>query len=91
MVEKPSDTEGFSTRATAIAAGLAPIRTDSLDDDESDDDISEADEDLASQGTDDTQVVSNLNVQGMAVLISLDASLNLPKRLRVTPFYAGIF
>jgi hypothetical protein len=71
MVEKPTDTESMSTRAKAVAAGLATTRTDSLDTDESDDDLSEDDDDLGSRGTDDTQVVSDLNVQGLA---SFDAT-----------------
>jgi hypothetical protein len=67
VVEKPAESTGLSIRAVALEAGLATMRLDSTDGD-SDEDLSELDKDLTSQGTDDTQVVSDLKVQGMAVL-----------------------
>jgi hypothetical protein len=69
--------EGVSTRSGAAAAGSPPIRTDISEDDDSDDDISESDEDFASQGTDDTQVVTDLNVQGMALYIDTRCLIEL--------------
>jgi hypothetical protein len=81
MDDKPVATEGMSTRATALEAGLATMRLDSNDED-SDDDLSEADEDLTSQGTDDTQVVSDLHVQGMAVFDSTRCLVELSQKVK---------
>jgi hypothetical protein len=83
MVEVTEATaEGVSTRSGVAAAGLPPIRTDISEDDDSDDDISEPDEDFTSQGTDDTQVVTDLNVQGMALYDDTRCLIELSQRVK---------
>jgi hypothetical protein len=62
MVEG-TDPSGSSARN---APSATTIVRDEDNDEESDADLSEPDEELTSQGTDDTQVVSELNAQGMA-------------------------
>jgi hypothetical protein len=66
MSNAPAPVEGANTRARATIATLTPLELSNLGEDESDDDLSEPDEELGSQGTEDTQVVTDLNVQGMA-------------------------
>jgi hypothetical protein len=84
MVEKTTEVpaDGVSTRAGALAAGLPVVRTDIPGEDDSDDDQSEPDEDVTLQGTDDTQVVSNLNVQGMAMYDGTRCLLELAQRVK---------
>jgi hypothetical protein len=81
VVEKPEESQGLSTRAASLAAGLATMRLDSNTDD-SDDDLSEPDEDLTSQATDDTQVVSDLNVQGMAAFDETRCLVELSQKVK---------
>jgi hypothetical protein len=89
MVEKPADTEGMSTRARATPSDVPPVRSDDLSDDESDDDVSEPDEDLTSQATDDTQVVSDLHVQGMGMFDDTRCLVNLSQKVKGHKIYCG--
>jgi hypothetical protein len=84
MVETTEATsEGVSTRSGAAATGLPPIHTDISEGDDSDDAISEPDKDFASQSTDDTQVVTDLNVQGsMALYDDTRCLIKLSQRVK---------
>jgi hypothetical protein len=70
------------TNPTERSLRNPPARLSSDEDEDWDDDISEPDEDLTSLATDDTQVVVDLNIQGMALYEDNRCLLELSQRVK---------